>query len=75
MDTRVFRIAYASGTVRYGNRITASGAASWSAFSRGAHRKGKVTRIDATNAGATDGWTDVTAELIPGTTSAGKNEP
>ena len=28
-----------------------------------ADRGGKVARVDATNAGATDGWTDVTHEF------------
>lgn len=64
-DTRIFEVAYSSGMVRYLTRIAVSGAASRSVFDPGSsYRKGRITRIRATNAEATAGWADVTAEFL-----------
>jgi hypothetical protein len=66
-DTRLFKLTYKSGDVKYGGRAMASLTAAYS--------KPKVTRwpkgggikiIEATNAEATSGWTDVTAEFVSG---------
>jgi hypothetical protein len=66
-DTRIFRITrvrrqYRTGqvidsTVWYGNKRVTSGKAS-----RGSY-DGLVEKIEATNAEATEGWTDVTEEF------------
>jgi hypothetical protein len=61
-DTRVFRLTYDDGSTRYGNRRKTSNAAG--AAKRGAHWYRKVHTIEATNAEATAGWTDVTNEFL-----------
>lgn len=63
-DTRLFKITYSSGKVAYGGRTKAAPAAAYSLFEGGGYRKGAVVRIEATNAEATSGWTDVTAEFM-----------
>lgn len=63
-DTRLFRITYDSGTVKYGNRRVAGPAAAYFNAGNAAYRLGYVTKIEATNAEATEGWTDVTTEFL-----------
>lgn len=60
-DTRLFRITRARGRIEYGNRQVAGnktgrGGESW--------HHGRVIRVEATNAEATEGWTDVTDEFM-----------
>lgn len=64
-DTRVFRITYGDGSVRYGNRRKASNAA---AYAKGESPSwwNKANVFEATNAEATAGWTDVTDEFLGG---------
>jgi hypothetical protein len=57
LDTRVFKIHYESGNPEYGNR----GSASQMTLKKG---KGFTVKIEATNAEATEGWTDVTSEFV-----------
>lgn len=74
-DTRIFRITrefagcprYASypakrpGRVEYGDRRVASAKCGSGGYS---HQYGPVVRVEATNAEATEGWTDVTSDFI-----------
>lgn len=60
-DTRLFRITRERGKPEYGDRLVAGtkagrGGDSW--------RKGRVVKVEATDAGATTGWHDVTAEFL-----------
>jgi len=56
-DTRVFKVEYEFGALEFCNfrAVVQKG------WKRG---KGLVTHIFATNAEATDGWTEVTGEFI-----------
>lgn len=67
-DTRIFRMTrmrreWGTGkvietTIWYGNkRVTSAKAASMS------YKYGRVEKVEATNAEATEGWTDVTEEF------------
>jgi hypothetical protein len=63
-DTRLFRITYDSGTVKFGLRSVAGPAAARTVKYGGySWRLGLVNRIEATNYGATAGWSDVSAEF------------
>jgi hypothetical protein len=57
-DTRVFKVEYEYANAEFCNfrAVVQKG------FK---HYKGRVTKIFATNAEATDGWTDVTEEFFP----------
>lgn len=59
-DDRVFRITRSDGTAEYGHRKSLSarlaGHRNW--------RHGTIAKIEATNAGATAGWSDVTSEFL-----------
>lgn len=64
-DTRLFRLTYDTGVVKYGPRAVAGPAAaqtikhgSWN------HRIGRLVLVEATDAEATAGWTDVTEEFL-----------
>lgn len=69
-DTRIFRITRSfSGhvrgnppTIEYGNRRTASNKCSGNGYI--SRRHGPVVKVEATNAEATSGWEDVTAEFL-----------
>lgn len=64
-DTRIFRMTYSSGTIKYGSRLAAGPAASYSEkYGKYSYRLGTLDTIEATDAGATTGWTDVTSEFI-----------
>lgn len=64
-DTRLFKLTYSSGTVRYGDRKVVGPAAAYSEKSGNySYRLGTVELIEATDAGATTGWADVTDEFI-----------
>ena len=65
-DTRIFKVYYEDLTVRFLNRIAVSGATAYSRNKGGGYRKGLVHKIEATNAEATAGWTDVTDEFLRG---------
>jgi hypothetical protein len=59
-DTRIFRVTRYTGRMEYCNRIAASGKCG------GNGDMGRDIRsVHATNAEATEGWTDVTAEFRP----------
>jgi hypothetical protein len=63
-DTRIFRIieyGYNETHTRYGNRRVLAGITA----TRNGWRK-RVVKVEATNDGATEGWTDVTEEFFPG---------
>lgn len=72
-DTRIFRITRRhtgelarytrerSDTVEYGNRRVASSKCGSGGYS---YRHGSVVKVEATNADATEGWTDVTEEFL-----------
>lgn len=59
-DTRVFKITYTLGKVKYGNRYTVANALS------SEHRTaiGRPARIEATDKDARLGWADVTEEFL-----------
>jgi hypothetical protein len=61
-DTRVFKVHYARASPEFCNfrAVVQKG------FK---HSKGPVTKIEATNAEATEGWTEVTREFL--TSSSG----
>jgi hypothetical protein len=64
-DTRLFRLTYGGGTVKYGGRTMAGAAAAATRNHPGwNYRKGLLVKVEATNAAATSGWTDVTAEFL-----------
>jgi hypothetical protein len=58
-DDRIFKVTKASGKVQYCNRIAVSG---MFAHCKGSHDHTAI-RVEATNADATEGWTDVTLEF------------
>lgn len=66
-DTRIFRITR-SGTpvIHYGPRKVLGPAIGYqkSNGGHGSWQKGTITKIEATNADATEGWTDVTSEFL-----------
>lgn len=49
------------GRVEYGDKRVASAKCGAGGYS---HRYGPVVKVEATNAEATEGWTDVTSEFI-----------
>lgn len=59
-DTRVFKVEYERANPEFCNfrAVVQKGKGKWS--------KGRVTKIYATNAEATAGWTDVTQEFCDG---------
>jgi hypothetical protein len=59
-DTRVFKILYSEGKVKYGSRLTATGAVSTNL--RG--YIGRPVQVWATDEAATTGWADVTTEFL-----------
>lgn len=61
-DTRIFRITYGDGCVKYGNRRAVSNVAASTKKSPLWFQKADV--IEATNGEATEGWTDVTDEFL-----------
>jgi hypothetical protein len=57
-DTRVFKVTYEFGNLEFCNfRAVVQKGYKYS--------KGRVTKIEATNAEATEGWADVTDEFRP----------
>lgn len=71
-DTRIFKITRKfdgyvrrgvedPGHVEYGNKRAASGKCSRNS---GSYQHGPVVKVEATNAEATSGWEDVTAEFL-----------
>lgn len=69
-DTRLFRMTREfpgyqgrgrPGRVEYGDKRVASAKCGAGGHS---YRYGSVVKVEATNAEATEGWTDVTAEFI-----------
>ena len=63
-DTRLFKITYSWQNPKYGERKVVGPAAARSISSPG-WGKGPIVKIEATNAEATEGWTDVTEEFLP----------
>lgn len=76
-DTRIFRMTRAGSTQTFGTywpRTVTQGPTTWYGNRRVASAKcggggasakyGPVIKVEATNAEATDGWTDVTSEFI-----------
>lgn len=64
-DTRIFRVTYAWSGVHYANRKVLGPAVAYSKKHGGGWQKGAIEKIEATNAEATAGWTDVTSEFLP----------
>lgn len=63
-DTRLFRIRYSNGQVKYGERRVLGPALSYHFKEGGGYRKGHIVAIEATNAQATSGWADVSGEFL-----------
>jgi hypothetical protein len=65
-DTRIFRITYnGSPVIHYGPRKVLGPALGYlkSTGGRGGWQKGAIVKVEATNAEATEGWTDVSGEF------------
>lgn len=69
-DTRIFKMTRSfagyphdgrPGRVEYGDKRVASAKCGAGGYS---YRYGEVVKVEATDAGATTGWTDVTSEFI-----------
>lgn len=64
-DTRLFKVFYKTGKIRYlARQAVGPAAASSVKYGDYAFSKGRITKILATDAEATAGWTDVTNEFI-----------
>jgi hypothetical protein len=59
-DHRIFRITRADGSTEFGHRrnLSARLGHNWG------YGHGRIVHVEATNAAATAGWTDVTSEFI-----------
>jgi hypothetical protein len=60
-DTRIFRVTRTTGKVQYSTRTAVGGM--FATVYRGYKRGRTVAKVEATNAEATEGWTDVTEEF------------
>lgn len=59
-DTRIFRVTRTNGKVQYCKRNAVSGMFATTLYGKGMHT---VSRVEATDEDATEGWTDVTLEF------------